>query len=271
MILRQPAARHALAACWSLLIALGAGASARAAPSPVRVELLDRTTGTILEQHRHRWQRYVVGEPGHEYSIRVHNVSNERVLAVVSVDGVNVITGETAAPSQSGYVVNAGGSVEIAGWRKDYERTAAFYFTDVGDAYASRTGRPDNLGVIGVAAFREAVPAVALSTPVPETDARRAAQDSPASAPATAANGQASSESAGRAEAGPLGTGHGRREYSPARQVEFARRSETPDEVIAVRYDSRQRLVARGVLPRPRTGWENPDPFPALAGFVSDP
>ena len=39
--------------------------------------------------------------------------------------------------------------------QRDLERTAAFYFSDPSDAYASRTGRPDDLGVIGVALFRE--------------------------------------------------------------------------------------------------------------------
>ena len=36
-------------------------------------------------------------------------------------------------------------------------QTAAFYFTDLADSYAARTGRPDNVGVIGVALFREGV------------------------------------------------------------------------------------------------------------------
>ena len=38
---------------------------------------------------------------------------------------------------------------------------AQFYFTDLPDSYAARTGRPRNVGVIGVAVFREAPPPVA--------------------------------------------------------------------------------------------------------------
>ena len=52
------------------------------------------------------------------------------------------------------------GSVEITGWRKSLERTAAFYFTDLGDSYAARTGRPQNVGVIGVAVFQEKAPPI---------------------------------------------------------------------------------------------------------------
>ncbi|EFK95560.1 conserved hypothetical protein, partial [sediment metagenome] len=43
----------------------------------------------------------------------------------------------------------------VQGWRKDLNRTAAFYFSDPQASYAARTGRPDDLGVIGVALFRE--------------------------------------------------------------------------------------------------------------------
>ena len=87
--------------------------------------------------------------------MRIRNCTGARVLVVTSVDGVNVISGDTAAPSQSGYVLEPWGSVEITGWRKSLSRTAAFYFTDLGDSYAARTGRPQNVGVIGVAVFQE--------------------------------------------------------------------------------------------------------------------
>ena len=93
--------------------------------------------------------------PGHEYAVRIRNCTGGRVLVVTSVDGVNVISGDTAVAAQSGYVLDPWASVEIAGWRKSLDRTAAFYFTDLGDSYAARTGRPQNVGVIGVAVFQE--------------------------------------------------------------------------------------------------------------------
>ena len=99
-------------------------------------------------------QAFVAGAPGNEYAIRIRNRSSDDLLAVVSVDGVNAVTGQTASPAQGGYVIAARGYLEIKGWRKSLERTAAFYFTDLGDSYAARTGRPDNVGVIGVALFK---------------------------------------------------------------------------------------------------------------------
>ena len=58
------------------------------------------------------------------------------------------------------------------------------------------------------------------------------------------------------APAPSLGTGHGRREESLVSQVAFERERDRPNEVIRIRYDSRENLVAMGVIresaPRPR-------------------
>ena len=70
---------------------------------------------------------------------------------MTAVDGINVISGETGAWGQSGYVFGPGESYEIAGWRKSDAEIAAFNFTAAGNSYAERTGRPANVGVIGVA------------------------------------------------------------------------------------------------------------------------
>ena len=44
------------------------------------------------------------------------------------------------------------------------QRIAAFYFTELENSYAARTGRPDNVGVIGVAVFRKKPePAVSIN------------------------------------------------------------------------------------------------------------
>ena len=127
--------------------------------SLAEVEIVDRVDGRVLPVYRKDGQAWVVGTPGREYSVRIRNVDGGRLLAVTSVDGVNVISGETAAPTQSGYVLDPWASVDIAGWRKNLARTAAFYFADLPDSYAARTGRPDHVGVIGVAVFRERIPA----------------------------------------------------------------------------------------------------------------
>src|SRR3970282_1834149 len=131
---------------------------------------------------------------------------------------------------------------EVTGWRKSLARTAAFYFTELGDSYAARTGRPENVGVIGVALFR--------SKPEPP-------QPFSGIAPAPRAEAHSGREAADAAA--PLGTGHGRIETSYARHVVFERATGTAAETVVIRYDSYRNLVALGVI---RESPRQPQPFP---------
>ena len=274
---------------WSRLVAAAALALAfdtaahAMPPSAVTIDVYDRTQGETLAIHPLDSQRYVVGTPGHEYAIRIRNETSRRILAVTSVDGVNVVTGETAAPEQSGYVIEAGGSVEIAGWRRSLERTSAFYFTDLGDSYAARTGRPRNVGVIGVAVFHELVRPMMNSflrdkvlAHENEGDPRVRAERADAAAPAAPAQ-DAAGETGRLAASEPrqmlsnkLGTGFGRDEASLVQRVRFERATSAPAESISIQYDRRDNLIAMGVLPRPRYAQQTPDPFPAMR-FVPAP
>ena len=269
--------RTLLAAATATVLALAiAPMGACRADTLARVDVYDRSAGEALPVYRHHGRRYVVGQPGNEYAIRIRNCSDRRLLAVVSVDGVNAVTGESASPTQSGYVLEPGGYVTVQGWRKDLSRTAAFYFSDPGDSYAARTGRPNDLGVIGVALFRE------LPVEQPawlSQDRQSAAPASRERAEADAAGEAKANRAAGAAASAPamqqpsLGTGHGRGEYSPVQQVEFERASTQPDEMIAIRYERRETLVAMGVIPEPWYSFSHrqPDPFPGAPGFVPDP
>ena len=217
----------------------------------VDIAIVDRTTGERLTVYSHAGQRWVAGVPGHRYAISIRNRSAGRVLNVVSVDGINAISGETAAWEQSGYVLSGQESYEVLGWRKSQERVADFVFTDLGDSYAARTGRPDEVGVIGVAVFREAV-AVPPSADANEAPANRA-------------------ESAPRASQleDRLGTGHGPGESSRVLTTSFERAQDRPDQMLAIRYDRRENLIAMGVIPE--GGAPRPFPRSASAGFVPDP
>jgi hypothetical protein len=224
------------------------------------VEIFDRASGHTLPLYHSGGYWYVAGRPGNEYQVRIRNRESGDLLAVVSVDGVNVVTGETAAASQSGYVIERGMPLSIAGWRKTMEKIAAFYFTDLGDSYAARTGRPDNVGVIGVALFRRKPeplpePLAELEQPRSRAEAAGAASDSARRPPAGAT-----------APEKKIGTGHGRAQSAPARYVDFERESDVPAEVIAIHYDTFANLVARGVIREER---KLPSPFPG--GFVPDP
>jgi hypothetical protein len=224
------------------------------------LQIVNRASGEVLTPYRHAGLAYIAGNPGERYALRLSNRSGGRVLAVLSVDGVNVVTGETAATDQSGYVLEPYSSVEIAGWRKNLREIAQFYFTALPDSYAARTDRPDDVGVIGVAAFRE------KARPRPQVLSPNAA---PAAAAADAGALRSESESMAKNRAERLGTGHGAREYAPTQYTAFERASRSPGEILSLRYDSHANLVARGVIPQSRPYFPEPRPFPG--GFVPDP
>jgi hypothetical protein len=252
---------------WS--ITTGADAHVVGPSAQPSVEIYDRSEGRVLPVYWHEGRRYVVGKPGNEYAIRVRNGSSGRMLAVMSVDGINVITGDAASPSQSGYVLSPAESADIAGWRKSMSRTAAFYFTSLPDSYAARTGRPDNVGVIGVAVFRERSRPIALEGP------RRKDAADPRSAPMPLREGGAANAAADSLAQSPqerLGTGHGRGEASYASYTQFERASETPAETITIYYDSYENLLAQGVpVAGPPVARIRPDAFPDRGRFVPDP
>ncbi len=244
----------------------------------VDVAVVNRATGQSMPTWTHQGRLYVAGAPGEMYSVLVTNRTGARVLTVVSVDGVNVITGETAAPGQSGYVLDPRGSVDISGWRKNMSEVAAFVFTALPDSYAARTDRPDNVGVIGVAVFREYRPPrpPVLQQPAPfsglgsrsdeaRESASGAARDSAGRAAAPSAEAPMRAEPKLEEK---LGTGHGEREASGARWTQFRRASESPTELLSVYYDSRANLMARGIIRTPSRA--EPSPFPGFR-FTPDP
>jgi len=250
----------------ALLALLAASTVPARAGSLIEVAVISRATGQRLAVWNHQGRLYVAGTPGEKYSVLVSNRRRERVLAVVSVDGINVITGETAAPGQSGYVLEPRGRVDIHGWRKSLAEVAAFLFTALPDSYATRTGRPGSVGVIGVAVFREARPArIPQSAPIARSDAPRAEAGGAGSHDSAAAD---SSRALSKSQE-KLGTGHGERETSEARWTHFLRASERPHELVSIYYDSRANLLARGIIPgRPRIA--EPNPFPGFR-FAPDP
>jgi len=262
---------HRILASLSMLALLAACAPAHARPL-IDVSVVDRDTGEWLSQHPHRGDVWVAGSPGHRYSVRLTNTTGERVLVVLSVDGVNAVTGQTAHPSQAGYVLEPWQTTEISGWRKSMHDVAQFVFTDLGDSYAARTGRPRNVGVIGVAAFREARTYYPQYSPPPIARGRMEKRGTANDAAAAPEGASRSIAAEGSARAQSIGTGHGEREWAPTSRTGFERATRQPEQVSEVRYDEYRRLVALGVVPR-RHGpiWREDAPAAFPGGFVADP
>jgi hypothetical protein len=274
---------------------LGVRTDAHAAGRLADVQIIDRDTGGVLPMYRSHGEYWVAGRPGARYSIMIQNHRGERLLAVTAVDGINVISGETGAWGQSGYVFSPGESYEIAGWRKSNAEIAGFNFTAASNSYAERTGRPANVGVIGVALFLERPAPVQRHDWLDRQSLDRKSEESgyardrveggaygaeraaPPSASAAAPSAPKSDEVkpyaslSNAAPAQKLGTGHGARETSYVQDTSFDRLSSTPNEVIKIRYDSYENLVAMGVVTT-RPTWQRPDPFPDSAPrYVPDP
>ena len=267
------------------LAGLAASCDALASGNLASVAIVDRDSGAVLTTHYYRGEYWVAGTPGARYAIEIRNREGGRVLAVTSVDGVNVISGATAGWNQAGYVLEPGEAYEITGWRKSNAEVAAFTFTDSPNSYAERTGRPANVGVIGVALFRERAPAVAVPpmirpgalglpvSPPPTASARSSLSAGHAEASAAAAPAAQAAASVAAPNPEPkLGTGHGEREASYVVDTDFRRMQSEPNEVIHIRYDSLDNLVAMGIVSRPGPGTA-PNPFPGSheQRFVPDP
>lgn len=292
---RKPRSLHALATLALLASSLLGSLPAQATPI-ADVQIIDRSSGERLPLYYHQGEYWVAGQPGSSYAVDINNRSRGRILAVLSIDGINAISGQAAAAvPDDGYVLGSRQQWAIAGWRKSDQQVAAFYFSHSEDAYAARTGRPRDIGVIGVAVFREraslpqppiARNSAAQKSTAPAAEASSADSAAPAmpppSSPAAAAAPHASAAAQSRQATAPaapapvaprLGTGHGALERSVTRTTEFHSASSSPAQIIRIRYDSYANLVAQGVIRAPQPAVQPaPRPFPASpSGYVPDP
>ena len=122
--------------------------------SPYAVEIVG-DGGDVMDTFFHKSRYYVRGAANRAYAIRITNPTAQRVEAVISVDGLDVIDGENGDTHKRGYIVPPYGSVTIDGWRTSLENVAAFRFSSVKASYAGRKGKARNVGVIAVAIFNE--------------------------------------------------------------------------------------------------------------------
>ena len=248
-----------------------ARASARQAPPPGSsgsIDIVTRPDGRALPVYAKDGRSCVVGTPGQEYGIRVCNTTGERVLAVMSVDGVNIVSGETASPSQSGYVLSG---VRVRRHQRLAQESRRPPRRSTSPSCPTRTRRARGVPTTSASsASRSSASGRSASVwkDSPQ-DRRRARRPSPRSgrtpraARCSAAESRASNDAAARKEmaaadrrraarrSAKIGTGHGRHEQSYVQTTRFVRESATPNETLAIHYDRRENLIAMGVLPPP--------------------
>ena len=126
---------------------------------------------------------------------------------------------------------------------------------------------------IATLARSSAVPSPMMVAPerlVPGIRARHCSRPTSANCWASWIAAASAASQAPRAES-KLGTGHGEREDAWVEYTSFERARSQPDEVVVLHYDSRENLIAMGVIPA-RTTPQPPNPFPGERnGFVPDP
>jgi len=281
--------------------AIGLAGAARAHADPVDLTVIDRQTGQPLKLWRHGGRLFVAGQPGTNYSLRVTNNTDGRVLVVMPVDGVNILSGETAGYGQRGYIFAPHETDDILGWRKSLSEVAAFTFAPLPQSYAARTGRPAEVGVIGIAMFKERAP-IPVDVPPPPPAGRAEPADAgeplpppppppappnampapalarPAPNPGTEVNEVIVTAEKRAANRGPnrtddkLGTAHGALETSVTTIEPFDRATDYPQFTRQIEYDTYDNLAAAGVIPGDHG--RHPRPFPSgrdNEGFVPDP
>ncbi len=123
----------------------------------MQIEIIGKK-GRTLRSINHGGQTYIEAPAQGEYKIRLRNTSGSRRLAIVSVDGVNVLDGKDAGFDGRGYVLRPWETIDVPGWMRSDSKVAKFEFKEQGGSYAAQTGRgTSNVGVIGVAVYDEKV------------------------------------------------------------------------------------------------------------------
>lgn len=265
----------------------------------MQIEIIGKK-GRTLRSINHGGQTYIEAPAQGEYKIRLRNTSGSRRLAIVSVDGVNVLDGKDAGFDGRGYVLRPWETIDIPGWLRSDSKVAKFEFKEQGGSYAAQTGRgTSNVGVIGVAVYDEKVQVYA---PVYAPTLQLVPVGIYKNSESTITNyggsscGVVSSQIL-RAESGvnpedrvrgyvlgakceptlsvnavqDVGTGYGHEASFYTETTTFNRATVSPALVLSVRYATRERLLSWGVpLDQPKAPM-TPNPFPSLMSAVPAP
>lgn len=263
---------------WSVVagLALAASASAHSGGSfevpgslvGVSVEVAGQPA-TLYPASDGSGRYYVEAREGCQYLVRLTNRSGERLGVVLTVDGLNVISGARDQGRGRMYVLDPWRHATVQGWRTSLDEVRRFTFVEEKASYAARAGKANSrMGWIEVSVYREKrrwVGHQLRENPAERSDDSKAeAPGEPASragalnAPpppwaAAADAAEAESKTTGRSRARSYpGTGWGSRARDRVVLVDFQPEHE-PAERMTLRYEYRQALVALGVFPAPHT------------------
>lgn len=243
--------------------------------------------GRSVKEYKHEGKLYIEGRKGSRFSIRIRNNGWDEILAVPSVDGLSVMDGKLCSMYKSrGYIVKPHSVVNIDGWRTSDKEVAEFYFSDVNDSYAKRSGKgTENTGIIGVSIFGKKWNSYTYSGSIglqfsnasgfPSTSANvvNLAENSGNSNLTLSSNIRASNTLSNKFENNKdlvsyqenrqdVATGFGAAKRSEIERIYFGR-EDMPREVFKIYYNTKERLEEIGVNTKKEiVNVNTPDSFP---------
>lgn len=124
--------------------------------------------GSRCKQYSHQGQTFIESKDGSEYVIEIKNNIWSRVMAICSVDGLNIIDGKSAHIDGPGYIIDEYSSNKYDGFRISDDKIAKFIFSKKQQSYAAskNDGSEQNVGVIGIKIFDEHIQHYKSTTPI---------------------------------------------------------------------------------------------------------
>lgn len=123
-----------------------------------------------VKEYYHKEKVFIEARKDYEYTLKFRNNNAKRVMAIFSVDGLEVLEGKEAAKAETGYIIEPFSSLDIKGFRIDENSVAAFKFNHTELSYSNTQGyavenpvtkqtdyikTTKNNGTIGVRVFEE--------------------------------------------------------------------------------------------------------------------
>lgn len=245
-------------------------------------EMLVRPKGrTPADEYPHKGDIWIEGRSNSWYEIELINKSPNRVMVIVSVDGVGVVDGAPASYDSRGFVLNGHETLRVPGWVSGSQSAAQFVFSDVKRSYAHQMGQDGNPGVIGAAWFSEKTPVYAqLTTPTPMYSKgvisgapiwdTRGITNMAVGATITSAMSTLSSQRQNMCDS--LGTGWGEQTAFPTQQAPFVKAHHTPQAVMVIRYDHADNLRHMGIRLKDKLSVSSSQAFPGNnTGYCKPP
>ena len=118
-----------------------------------------QVNGRACKEYTHKGMSFIEARSGTNYTVKIKNDNPYRVMAVLSVDGLDVVTGKPAEETNTGYIVDAYSSLDVKGYRISDDNSASFIFTSKGKSYVQQAkSNATNAGVIGLRTYKEKLP-----------------------------------------------------------------------------------------------------------------